>query len=58
MINSRVKKSGINMSSYSSGSFDNIEDGQGSSIIKSGRIQRQLSLSNEGSGSARLPTVK
>ncbi len=56
MIDSRVKrKSGLNMSSYSSSSLKDIEEAQGSSIIKSRGFQRKYS--NE-PGSAGLPIVK
>lgn len=57
MVESRVKRrSGLNISSYSSSSLKDIEEAQGSSILKGGHLDRKSSFSNEGSG--RLPTVK
>ncbi len=57
MTESRVKRrSGLNISSYSSSSLKDIEEAQGSSILKDDKMARKSSFSNEGSG--RLPTVK
>lgn len=57
MTESRVKRrSGLNISSYSSSSLKDIEEAQGSSILKADKMERKSSFSNEGSG--RLPTVK
>lgn len=57
MTESRVKRrSGLNISSYSSSSLKDIEEAQGSSILKGDKMERKSSFSNEGSG--RLPTVK
>ena len=57
MTESRVKRrSGFNSSSYSSSSLKDIEEAQGSSILKDDKMVRRSSFSNEGSG--RLPTVK
>ena len=57
MIDSRVKRrSRVNISSYSSSSLNEIDDPQGSSILKGNSMERKSSLSNSGSG--RLPTVK
>lgn len=59
MLDSRVKrKSGLNFSSYSSSSLKDIEEAQGSSIIKSGRLQRQLSIGNYNEEGGHLPVVK
>ena len=55
MTNSRIgRKSMKNLSSYSS--FKDIDDAQGSSIIKSGKLNRQDSNIGE-DGSSPLPTV-
>lgn len=57
MTESRVRrKSGLNISSYSSSSLKDIEEAQGSSILKVDKMERKSSFSNAGSG--RLPTVK
>ena len=57
MTESRVKRrSGLNISSYSSSSLKDIEEAQGSSILKDDKMVRKSSFSNGGSG--RLPTVK
>lgn len=57
MTESRVRrKSGLNISSYSSSSLKDIEEAQGSSILKVDKMERKSSFSNTGSG--RLPTVK
>ena len=57
MTESRVKRrSGLNISSYSSSSLKDIEEAQGSSILKDDKMVRRSSFSNGGSG--RLPTVK
>jgi len=60
---SKVKRrSGLNISVYSSSSLKDIEEApQGSSIMKGGKLQRQSSLSNDGlyiNPSDRLPVVK
>ncbi len=56
MSESKVKrKSAKNLSSYSS--FKDIEDAQGSSIIKSGNLKRQSSILDEGMAS-HLPVVR
>jgi hypothetical protein len=47
MVDSRIKRKSLkNISSYSSSSLKDIEEAQGSSMIKSGKLQRQNSLSN------------
>ena len=57
MTESRVKRrSGLNISSYSSSSLKDIEEPQGSSILKGDKFERKSSYSGEGSG--RLPIVK
>lgn len=63
MNESKVKRrSGLNISSYSSSSLKDIEEAhQGSSIMKDKGYVRKSSFSNEviiHSGSGRLPTVK
>ena len=57
MIDSRVKRrSGMNISSYSSSSLKDIDDAQGSSIIRVTSMERKNS--NELSGPGGLPVVK
>lgn len=47
MNESRVKRrSGLNISSYSSSSLKDIEDAQGSSILKGDKMERKSSFSN------------
>lgn len=58
MLDSRVKRrSGMNISSYSSSSLKDIEDAQGSSIIKAQSLERKNS-SNEVLTPSGLPVVK
>lgn len=57
MLDSRVKRrSGMNISSYSSSSLKDIEEAQGSSIIKAKSLERRNS--NEVMGPSGLPIVK
>ncbi len=47
MTESRVKRrSGLNISSYSSSSLKDIEEAQGSSILKDDKMARKSSFSN------------
>ena len=57
MIDSRVKRrSGMNISSYSSSSLKDIDDAQGSSIIRFTSMEKKNS--NEIIGHGELPVVK
>lgn len=57
MLDSRVKRrSGLNISSYSSSSLKDIEEAQGSSIMKSSSVVKKIS--GELAGPSGLPTVK
>lgn len=57
MLDSRVKRrSGMNISSYSSSSLKDIEEAQGSSIIRARSIERRNS--SDVMGPSGLPVVK
>lgn len=59
MLDSRVKRrSGMNISSYSSSSLKDIDDAQGSSIIRVTSMERKNSSNDMMSGPGGLPVVK